>query len=391
MDSNVIQEIDFAVIGGGTTGLSAAYYAAAAGHSTALFEQYDIGNNYASSDGYSRMFRVMYSEENMAQLAESAFGLWHEIEDSSKQTLLKKNGIWFYGTPAQTVEGNLQQCQDVMTEMGIPYSRYSQPELLSQYPAFKQLPNDYFGLNQPSGASIVVKDSLGTFARMAQAKGARLYTHCPVQIQRPSQADGPYILTTPSGTFAARHLIIAPGAWSNPVLKPFGLQLNLKIWQMTVAYFNVPYGSQWPMWYEFGPEVGGIQQLFYGFPPMEYPDKVKASADFTNDIFDDPSQCTYQPDPKILKLLSDFMTTRFQHVDPNPQLPVTCLYTMSSDAQIVLDTLPGFKNIAVLTGESGRAFKYTPLFGRILVQLATTGKSTYDISEFRITRPGILK
>ena len=61
MDSNVIQEIDVAVIGGGTTGLSAAYYSAAAGHSTALFEQYDIGNNYASSDGYSRMFRVMYS------------------------------------------------------------------------------------------------------------------------------------------------------------------------------------------------------------------------------------------------------------------------------------------------------------------------------------------
>jgi glycine/D-amino acid oxidase-like deaminating enzyme len=45
--------------------------------------------------------------------------------------------------------------------------------------------------------------------------------------------------------------------------------------------------------------------------------------------------------------------------------------------------------VAVLTGESGRAFKYTPLFGRILVELATTGKSAYDISEFRIDRPGL--
>jgi sarcosine oxidase len=62
---------------------------------------------------------------------------------------------------------------------------------------------------------------------------------------------------------------------------------------------------------------------------------------------------------------------------------------MSADSQIILDCLPGFPNVSVLTGESGRAFKYTPLFGRILVELATTGKSAYDISEFSINRGGL--
>jgi glycine/D-amino acid oxidase-like deaminating enzyme len=145
------------------------------------------------------------------------------------------------------------------------------------------------------------------------------------------------------------------------------------------------------MWYEFGPEVNGQQQLFYGFPPLERPDQIKVSADFSNNRYTDPSQCTYQPAPGILDSMSKFVQQRFRIDDPTPRDPATCLYTMSADAQIVLDTLPGFKNVAVLTGESGRAFKYTPLFGRILVELATTGKSAYDIAEFNINRPGIIK
>jgi glycine/D-amino acid oxidase-like deaminating enzyme len=36
-------------------------------------------------------------------------------------------------------------------------------------------------------------------------------------------------------------------------------------------------------------------------------------------------------------------------------------------------------------------FKFTPLFGRILVDLATTGQTYYDITPFSIRRPGIIK
>ena len=51
---------------------SASSRAAAAGHRTVLFEQFDFYNDRGSSDGDSRMFRVMYSDPNMARLAETA-------------------------------------------------------------------------------------------------------------------------------------------------------------------------------------------------------------------------------------------------------------------------------------------------------------------------------
>ncbi len=123
---------------------------------------------------------------------------------------------------------------------------------------------------------------------------------------------------------------------------------------------------------------------------MEQAGRIKVSADFTNDIYDDPAQCTYRPDPRILAQMAAFLKQRFNGIDTTPMDASTCLYTMSADNQIILDCLPGFPNVAVLTGESGRAFKYTPLFGRILVELATTGKSAYDISEFRMDRKGLM-
>jgi monomeric sarcosine oxidase len=386
-----INHYDVAIIGGGTIGLSAAYYAAASGKKTVLFEQNAFYNDKGSSDGYSRMFRIMYSDPNMAMLAESSFALWHEIEEDTGVQLLKRNGLLFYGLSAASVEGDLKGCEDVMTELGIPFQKYDRAQLKDAYPVFKEVPPNYWGLNQASSATTEVQQSLRTFHDFAIKKGATLLDHCPATVVNPQPGAKSYLINTPKGSFSADSLIIAPGAWANDVFAPFGVQLNLEIWQMNVAYFKVDPSLQWPMWFEFGPTVDGVQQQFYGFPPMERPGYIKASCEFSDDHYTDPSQCSYKPNPRILKQISDFLGTRFRGVDPTPVDPATCLYTMSADGQMILDTLPGYSNVAVLTGESGRAFKFTPLFGRILVQLATTGKSTYNIDEFSINRDGILK
>jgi glycine/D-amino acid oxidase-like deaminating enzyme len=131
--------------------------------------------------------------------------------------------------------------------------------------------------------------------------------------------------------------------------------------------------------------------LFYGFPPDEEPGLIKVSADFTNSVFDDPARCTYTPDPAILEEIGAFLQRRFEGVRPEPHDAKTCLYTMSHDYQMILDQLPGHPRVAIFSGDSGRGFKYTPLFGRILVDLATSGRRDYDIAPFSILRPGIIK
>lgn len=64
---------------------------------------------------------------------------------------------------------------------------------------------------------------------------------------------------------------------------------------------------------------------------------------------------------------------------------------VAADRKMILDRLWGYHNVAIFTGASGRGFKFTPLFGRILVDLAISGRTYYDVSPFTITRPGIVK
>ena len=64
---------------------------------------------------------------------------------------------------------------------------------------------------------------------------------------------------------------------------------------------------------------------------------------------------------------------------------------MSHDFQMVLESCQVIATWRYLPANSGRGFKFTPLFGRVLVDLATNGSTYYDISPFSIDRPGIIK
>ena len=275
--------------------------------------------------------------------------------------------------------------RQILANLGVPATWYPDAASIMQaYPAYQTMPQDYVGLAQANSAVIRVPASVASFAYLAAGAGATMLTNQPATI---TGIAGPYQVTCPAGTYSADALVLCPGAWTNSLIKPISVPLNLTIWQMTIAYFQADVATySYPLWYEFGPNN---QSLFYGFPPDEMPGYLKVSADFTNNIYTDPSQCTYQPDPQILSQLGSFLQQRFNGIQPAPTSASTCLYTMTPDAQVILDRFPN-QNISIFTGASGRGFKFTPLFGRILVDLATTGKTAYDISNFSLTRPGII-
>ena len=66
----------------------------------------------------------------------------------------------------------------------------------------------------------------------------------------------------------------------------------------------------------------------------------------------------------------------------------TCLYTMAPDGDFILDRLPGSPDIIVASPCSGHGFKFAPVIGEILADLATTGTTRHDISRFRLARFG---
>jgi sarcosine oxidase len=64
----------------------------------------------------------------------------------------------------------------------------------------------------------------------------------------------------------------------------------------------------------------------------------------------------------------------------------TCIYTMTPDGDFVLDLVPGAPQIVVASPCSGHGFKFAPVIGEILADLATRGTTRHDISRFRLSR-----
>ncbi len=59
---------------------------------------------------------------------------------------------------------------------------------------------------------------------------------------------------------------------------------------------------------------------------------------------------------------------------------------MTPDGDFLIDRLPGQPNVIVASPCSGHGFKFAPVIGEILADLATTGATRHDIARFALAR-----
>jgi len=78
-----------------------------------------------------------------------------------------------------------------------------------------------------------------------------------------------------------------------------------------------------------------------------------------------------------------------------PTLPVrfikaaTCMYSNTPDQHFVIAKHPEHANVTVACGFSGHGFKFVPVVGEVLADLATTGRTAHPIDLFEPRRPAL--
>lgn len=397
-------DYDVIVIGGGPMGLAAAYNCAKAGQSVLVLEQFNFFNQSGSSNDLVRMFRTMYTENYMADLAYQSLAVWRELEVDAGTALIWMSGLLNFGDPnyQSGPEGNLLAPIENMKRLGLPYEILTAQQIMARYP-FTGLPSTFVGLFAPDNGCINVPLLLRSLYGLAQGYGAKLQAHaevCDLQVQ----ADGVSVSFNAGEviTRSARKCVIASGAYTNHVTRHIGVELNLQIWEMVYEYYATdpgPNGTLFPsMWFQFLGNTGGDpakSNLFYGFPTVPWgpPNLTRIAVDNAVNVITDPSERKIVPAANDLQITADFVAKHCVHVDSRPNFCGTCLQTNVPDNMYVLDFLPprvvGYKNVVVFT--AGWGMKLTPLIGRILADLVLDGRTHYDISHFKITRPGVLK
>lgn len=389
MDSERKDQYDVAVVGLGALGSAAAYHAAKKGAKVIAFEQFELGHVRGASHDTSRIVRTSYELPEYVALAKSAYKDWAELEEASKQKLLTiTGGVVFLpkeegrAAPDRWTNGfpTAREWAKTLDAHNIPYERLSHLEVNKRWPVIK-LKEDREAIYTSDTGMVHAYKSITAMQFLARALGVDMREGTKVNRVTPNGSSGRGVtIETSAGIFRASKVILAADAWISELLRPLGLEVPMRITQEQVTYFKPtdPAAYQpdkFPVWIWAGP------QWYYGFPCYGEP-TIKAGADNAEQYMM-PSQRTFVPSREKINELASQLQFFAPDAGRQELRTVTCQYAMTPNRQFVISPIKEHQDI-ILTLGAAHGFKFAPAIGRIAAELAIDGRTTDDISKFKV-------
>jgi sarcosine oxidase len=371
---------DVAVIGLGATGSAALMNLALRGARTIGIEQFEPGHDRGSSHGETRIIRLGYFEHpSYVPLLRRTYTLWRELEARAGRPLMHITGIVEMGLPeSEVVSGTLAASR----EHGLPHEVMDAGEAMRRFPAFR-IPQDFAAVFQPDGGFLAVEPSIAAMIGQARAAGATVRTEETV-LSVSSQTSGVRLETT-DGPVDAGTVIVAAGAWL-PRLMP-GLSAPLRPTRQVQAWFRPEESAL------FAPDrfpvflLESAHGTHYGFPDYGGAG-IKIARHHHADETTDPDSIDRDISGEDEAMIRAAVAAHIPSANGAMVAAKTCLYTVTPDHHFIIDRLPGSPNIVVASACSGHGFKFAPVLGEALAQLALDGATTHDLSRFRLGRFG---
>jgi sarcosine oxidase len=369
-----MEHFDVAVVGLGALGSATAYHLAGRGVRVVGFEQFELGHVRGASHDTSRIVRHSYESEEYVRLAVEAYDEWDMLQTDTDERLITPSGGLVFCAPDTPVPAS--EYADALAAVDIPFELLSPREVTDRW-APVRLPDGTVTVYTPTSAIAHAARTVATLQLHARVRGAQLRAGTRVVALEPGP-DG-VVLRTEAGDVRAGRVVLATDAWANDLLAPLGAAIPLEIMQEQVTYFRpddpAPFEhGRFPNWIWEGPTS------FYGFPTYGEP-TIKAARDASYNLMT-PEERTFVPSEELLAELRAFMAQTFVG-SGSPLRTVTCQYAITPGREFILDAVPGHPDIVVGLG-AGHAFKFTPVIGRILADLAVSGGTSSDIGRFRM-------
>jgi sarcosine oxidase len=373
----VSEVYDAIVIGVGTMGSAACDALARRGARVLGLEQFDVPHAMGSHHGQSRMFRMAYFEHaDYVPLLKRAFDLWQELERRSGVKLFHvTGGVYIGAADGELVRGSMEAA----ALHSLEHESLSRAELRKRWPQFA-VPEDWTAFYEPTAGFVVPELAVGVMARLAIEAGAEIRGREAVKGWR--RRGDVYEVETESATYAAKRLVLTCGAWTSRVVGELGVKLavtrQVLAWIWPRGHERYALGA-FPCWAI--ETEGGVD---YGFPMLPWHPGLKA-ARHVKGVVTDPDSV----DRRVT--LDDEANARkaFGHLDGagGPLLSsVVCLYTNSPDSHFIIDRHPSEPGVTVACGFSGHGFKFAPVVGEVLADLALDGRTQHRIQFLGLNR-----
>jgi sarcosine oxidase len=367
---------DVAIVGAGLLGLAAGRALAARGYNVVVLERAEVGHPGSGSKGAARIFRLGYPDPGYVRAARRSGELWRELEATSGRQIL-------WPTPQLTLGAGLRSVQKAMRAAGAPCELLTAAQAADRFPAVSA---GGPALLEPDSAVIAAAEALAALA----AGVPDLRTS--VQVQRLTDEGDRVTLQTSAGPITARTAVITAGPWSGGLLASLSVPLPGRPTLEQVSYLRPATDDG----------ARGDPPIFichadrapYGLPvpasPL-YKIGIHPSGPAVDPDAQDPS-----PDQRLARQLADVAAQYLPGYEPKPVAAERCVYDNSPDEDFVLDRVG---SVVIGSGTSGHGFKFGPLLGEWLADLATgtTGpargidpglRQRFAIGRFRPGRDG---
>ena len=372
---------DVIVLGLGAMGSAAAQHLAERGISVLGIEQFTPPHDKGSSHGGTRMIRQAYWESPAyIPLVLRAYELWERVEkDAGAKLLTITGGLILGSAQSQLVTGGIAAAQ----HYAIPYGLLGPGEIRERFPAITPLDGDV-AVHEERAGYLFPEECIRAQLKMAAKSGAEL--RFEEKVIGWTADSGRVEVTTSRAVYEAERLVITAGPWANEVLRAL---FPLKVTRQVMAWIQPQGGvgaflpNRFPVFLCESPEDG---RPGYGFPAVDGASGGVKAAIHGSDV-----ECTPETVDRVIHEIDCAevirkLKPRFPALDGEILKAQTCLYTMTPDEHFVIGRHPQLEPVWLACGFSGHGFKFAPVVGEILADLATTGTTHHPIAIFSPTR-----
>ncbi|MBT1665506.1 FAD-dependent oxidoreductase [Curtobacterium flaccumfaciens] len=348
------------VIGAGVVGAATAYALTARGERVLLVEQHARGHDLGSSHGATRIFRQGYADPEYVALTTRALALWEALEAAAGEELIVRTGAVDHGRP-EVVDA----IASALADADIPHESLTPDQAAARWPG---IAFEGHILTHPSAGRIRSDRTIEVFLTLAEGTGLADLRFDTRVTGLEDHGDDVTVTLSDGSAVRAASVVAAVGSWAPTLVggllagRGAGLPA-IRVTQEQPAHFpsHLP-DAAWPSFVHWadGDDVYGLLTPGEG---------VKVGFHGTGPVVD-PDHRDFVPVPAEAERLQAYVARYVPGVDATKPTFISCLYDNSPDEDFVIDRVGP---LTVATGFSGHGFKFAPLLGEMLADLAMGG------------------